>query len=178
MIFNDSKFCIIFNDYKYCICMQSLKSPETSSVADVSSSRALSAWRWAMISLLLKLSGQAGPRAMHSLFLPLHRLWSSQGNPARHLLALLQRLLALLPSLQRFLGLLPRLQSATKVAECVAKVAGSVTKVTKVAGSVTKVACAGCKACRPMPSLFLPTQSLEAPRSFCVSWCAREQALG
>ena len=68
----------------------------TSSVADVSSSLALSAWRWAMISLLLKLSGQAGPLAIHSLFLPLHRLWSSQGNPAaRQLLGLSQRLLVL-----------------------------------------------------------------------------------
>lgn len=70
----------------HCECTQPCLRlpPETCSDAESSSSRALSACRWAMTSLLLKLSGQAGPRAMHSLFLPLHRLWSSQGNPTRH----------------------------------------------------------------------------------------------
>ena len=71
-----------------------------------------------MISLLLKLSGQAGPLAMHNLFLPLHRLWSSQANPAKQLLGLLQRLLGLLPRSQRVAG------SVTKVVGSVTKLAG------------------------------------------------------
>ena len=103
---------------------------------------------------------------MHSLFLPLHRLWSSQGSPAKQLPGLLQRLLGLLPKSQRFSGCVTKITkvagsvtkvAGTEVAGPVQKVAATVTKpagsgakaagsVAKVAGSVTKAACAGCEA--------------------------------